>query len=166
VHLKRLICTESVRLELQTTMPPEPEAGSDRQRFVASTKETVLGELADLMALSGRIGSVNRLRADLIGREKKATTGLVNGVAVPHVRTREARQFLIGFARSTPGIEFGCLDQGLAHVFFVLVAPPFDDTLYLRVYRQLAEAFLHPGSIGPLMAATSDGELLRVLKAL
>jgi hypothetical protein len=48
----------------------------------------------------------------------------------------------------------------------VLVAPPFDDALYLRVYRQLAEAFLHPGSIAPLMAATNEGELLRVLKSL
>jgi PTS system fructose-specific IIC component len=166
MHLARLVCPESIRLELQTAMPPEPEAGNDRQRFVASIKEAVLGELAELIALSGRVGSVNRLRADLISREKKATTGLANGVAVPHVRTREARQFLIGFARSTPGVEFDCLDRGPAHVFFVLVAPPSDDTLYLRVYRQLAEAFLHPGSIAPLMAATSDGELLRALKSL
>jgi mannitol/fructose-specific phosphotransferase system IIA component (Ntr-type) len=166
MHLARLICPESIRLELQTTMPPEPEDGSDRQRFVTSVKEAVLGELAELIALSGRVGSVNRLRADLISREKKATTGLANGVAVPHVRTREARQFLIGFARSSPGIEFDCLDGGPAHVFFVLVAPPFDDTLYLRVYRQLAEAFLHPGSIAPLMAVNSDGELVRALKSL
>lgn len=166
MHLARLICPEAIRLELQTTMPPEPEEGGSRERHLWSVKEAVLGELAELMALSGRVGSLNRLRADLIGREKKATTGLANGVAVPHVRTREARSFLIGFARSTPGIEFGCLDQGRAHVFFVLVAPPFDDTLYLRVYRQLAEAFLQPGSIAPLMAVTNEGELLRALKSL
>jgi mannitol/fructose-specific phosphotransferase system IIA component (Ntr-type) len=164
VHLARLICPELIRLEMRTVMPPAPEGDADRQHQVWSIKEAVLDELAELVSATGRVGSVNRLRADLVSREKKATTGLANGVAVPHVRTREARELLIGFARSTPGIEFGCLDGGLAHVFFVLVAPPFDDTLYLRIYKQLAEAFIHPGATAALLAAASEGEVIRVLK--
>jgi fructose PTS system EIIBC or EIIC component len=166
MHLARLMCPELIRLELQTRTPPEPEPGYDRPRFVWSIKEAVLGELAELIALSGRVGSVNRLRADLVSREKKATTGLVHGIAVPHVRTREARELLIGFARSTPGIEFDCLDDRPAHIFFVLVAPPFADKLYLRFYKQIAEAFIVPDATATLMAATSEGEVIRVLKEL
>jgi len=166
MNLARLVPPELIRMEMQTRMPPIPEEGYDRQRFVWSIKESVLGELAELVALSGRVGSVNRLRADLINREKKATTGLANGVAVPHVRTREAREFLIGFARSTPGIEFDCLDGGPARLFFVLIAPPFDDTLYLRIYKQLAEAFTYRDAAATLLAAGSEGEVIRLLKSL
>ncbi len=166
MNLARLISPELVLLELRTTTPAEPEEEYDRQRFVWSIKEAVLGELAELLALSGRVGSVNRLRQDLINREKKATTGLANGVAVPHVRTREAREFLLGLARSTPGVEFDCLDGGLAHIFFVLVAPPFDDNVYLRIYKQIAEAFTFRDAATTLMQAANEGEIIRALKCL
>jgi len=164
--LGRMLKPELIRLELQTARPEEPEEPYDRQRFVWSIKEAVLDELAGLAARSGRIGSVNRLRADLISREKKATTGLANGVAVPHVRTREAREFVAAFARSTPGLEFDCLDGGLAHLFIVLIAPPYDDTQYLRIYKQLAEAFVHKDAARVLMEAADEGEIVRAFKEL
>jgi len=166
MNLARLIRPECIRLELRTIPPPEPEEEADRPRYVWQVKEAVIGELAELMALSGRIGSENRLRNDLVNREKKATTGLGQGVAVPHVRSREAREFLIGFARSTPGLPFDALDGGPAHIFFVLVAPPYDDTQYLRIYKQIAEAFsFHDPSL-ELMQASSEGEIIRILKDL
>jgi PTS system fructose-specific IIC component len=109
---------------------------------------------------------VNRLRCDLVNREKKATTGLSNGVAVPHVRTREAREFVVAFARSTPGLEFDSLDGQPAHLFIALVAPPYDDTLYLRIYKQLAEAFVNKDAARILMVARDEGEVIRAFKEL
>ncbi len=166
MNLARLIRPECIRLELRTTPFPEPEEEADRPRLVWQLKEAVIGELAELMAMSGRIGSEKRLRADLINREKKATTGLGQGVAIPHVRTREAREFLIGFARSTPGLPFDALDGEPAHIFFVLVAPPYDDVQYLRIYKQIAEAFSFRDPSRALMEATTEGEVIRILKEL
>ena len=166
MNLARYMSTDLIRLELETALPPEPEEDYDRARYVWSIKEAVLTELADLMASSGRVGSTNRLRSDLINREKKATTGLAHGIAVPHVRTREAREFLVGFARSNAGVEFDCLDDGLAHVFLILLAPPYDDTLYLRVYRQLAEAVTYRDAARRMLDARDEGEVIRVLKDL
>jgi len=166
MNLARLIRPELIRLELRTTPPPEPEEENGRARYLWAIKEAVIGELAEMMALSGRVGSVNKLRLDLINREKKATTGLGMGVAVPHVRTREAREMLLGFARSTPGVPFDCLDGGLAHIFFVLVAPPYDDTQYLKIYKQIAEAFSFRDPTQVLMQAESEGEIIRALKGL
>lgn len=164
--LGRMLKPELIRLELETVRPAEPEEPYDRQRFVWSIKEAVLDELAGLVAISGRIGSVNRLRNDLVNREKKATTGLANGVAVPHVRTREAREFVVAFARSTPGLEFDCFDGERAHLFIALVAPPYDDTLYLRIYKQLAEAFVNKDAARILMEARDEGEIIRAFKEL
>lgn len=166
MNIARLIRPELIRLELRTQMPPEPAEPFDRDRFVWCIKEAVIGELVDLMDLSGRIGNTKRLRSDLLNREKKASTGLSDGVAVPHVRTREAREFLLAFARSTPGVEFGCQDGRRAHIFFAMVSPPYDDTHYLRIYKQLAEAITYRDAARMLMEARNEGEVLRALKAI
>ncbi|MBD3237837.1 MAG: hypothetical protein GF330_14130 [Candidatus Eisenbacteria bacterium] len=164
MNLARLIRPELIRLEMHTTMPPEPEEPFDRDRFLWSVKEAVIGELVELLELSGRIGNSNKLRNDLINREKKASTGLSDGIAVPHVRTREAREFVMAFARSTPGIAFDCQDGKPAHIFFAMVSPPYDDTQYLRIYKRLAEAVTYQGIAHTLLAAEDEGEVLRALK--
>ncbi len=166
MNLARYIRPEQIRLELTTQVPPEPEEPYDRSRYVWSIKELVLEELAGLVGAAGRIGNVHKLYLDLVNREKKATTGLAYGVAIPHVRTREAREFLMAFARCTPGIPFDSLDGGMAHLFFVFVAPPYDDTLYLRIYKQMAEAFTFHDAARAFMEAQDEGEILRALKAI
>ena len=166
MNLARLIKPELIRLELETVMPSEPEDPHNHERFLWSIKEDVLGELTDLLASGGRVGNLNRLRTDLINREKKASTGIGRGLAIPHVRTREAREFTMAFARSTPGIAFDAIDQEPAHLFFTFIAPPYDDTLYLKIYKQLAEAFTFSDVAAAFMAAEDEGEILRTLKQL
>jgi mannitol/fructose-specific phosphotransferase system IIA component (Ntr-type) len=167
MNLARLIQPELIRLELRTQMPPkpaEPMEPPDRERFLWCVKEAVIGELVDLLDLSGRIGNTKRLRTDLVNREKKASTGLSDGIAVPHVRTREAREFVMAVARSTPGVAFGCQDGRPAHIFFAMVSPPYDDTLYLRIYKRIAEAVTYRGAMRTLLEARDEHEVLRALK--
>jgi mannitol/fructose-specific phosphotransferase system IIA component (Ntr-type) len=166
MNLARYIRPEQIRLELQAQAPPEPEEPYDRRRYIWSIKEQVIEELAGLVASGGRIGNLRKLYLDLVNRERKATTGLAHGVAIPHVRTREAREFLMAFARSTPGIEFDSLDAGLSHLFFVFIAPPYDDTQYLRIYKQIAEAFTYGNATRSFMDARDEGEIIRALKHL
>lgn len=167
MNLARLLKPEHVLLELATVdLPEEERAEIPRPQYVARIKESVLAELVDLVNRSGRVSNRNKLLQDLINRERKATTGLSSGVAIPHVRTIYAKELLVGFARSTPGVEFDCLDNQPAHLFFVMVAPPYDDTIYLRLYRQLAEAFSQRDFRMEFMAAQSEGEVLRLVKAM
>jgi fructose PTS system EIIBC or EIIC component len=165
MNLARLLRPELILLELSTVNPAEEERETiTREQYVWQTKERVLQELVDLVCRSNRVSNRNKLSLDLINRERKATTGLASGVAIPHVRTIYAKELLVGFARSTPGVEFDCLDGGLAHLFFIMVAPPYDDTAYLKLYRQLAEAFSIRDFRGEFMAAESEGEVLRLVK--
>jgi PTS system fructose-specific IIC component len=165
MNLARLLKAEQILLELETKDRPEEERGElSRSQYVWETKESVLDELVGVVDRSGRVSNRNKLLQDLINRERKATTGLANGVAIPHVRTIYAKELLVGFARSTPGVEFDCLDNHKAHLFFVMVAPPYDDTAYLRLYRQLAEAFSLRDFRADFMAAQSEGEILRLVK--
>jgi fructose PTS system EIIBC or EIIC component len=165
MNLARMLKPEHILLELQTReWSDEERADTPQDQYVWKIKESVLDELAELVTRSNRISNRNKLYLDLLNRERKATTGLSNGVAIPHVRTIYAKELLVGFARSTAGVEFDCLDGGRAHLFFVMVAPPYDDTAYLKLYRQLAEAFSIRDLRAEFMAAENEGEILRVIK--
>lgn len=165
MNLARLLKPELILLELETRDVPEEEREEiPPEQYLWDIKGRVLGELADLVNRSGRVSNRNKLLQDLISRERKATTGLSCGVAIPHVRTIYAKELLIGFARSTQGVGFDCLDEAPAHLFFVMVAPPYDDTAYLKFYRQMAEAFSVRDYREEFMAAQSEGEVMRLVK--
>jgi mannitol/fructose-specific phosphotransferase system IIA component (Ntr-type) len=164
MHLGRLLKQEMILLELETTNPPIPEEPYHHDRYIWGIKDSVLKELAELMSRSGRVGNTTRLFKDLQNRERKATTGIGRGFAIPHVRTREAREFLFGLARSTPGVHFDAMDQDPVHIFLTFVAPPHDDQLYLTIYRRIAEAITTTTVLDDLMAARDEGEILRAMK--
>jgi len=163
IRLTRWLKPPQVRLELSTRTPDETPEGWSRDRLVWSVKEPVLGELADLLETTGRIVNRTKLLTDLVNRERKSTTGIGEGIAIPHVRTMQAREFAICFARSTPGVEFGAIDGAPVHFFFAVVAPPYDDKLYLETYRSIGELFRAEGARKALLEADSEHEIIRII---
>jgi mannitol/fructose-specific phosphotransferase system IIA component (Ntr-type) len=153
-----------IKLELEARNPAPEDPPLPREKYIWQAKEIVLLELAELVTSGGRASSTNKLLADLLNREKKASTGLVRGIAIPHVRTQNAREMIFAFARSTPGIEFDCLDGEPAHLFFVIVAPPYDDQVYLRIYKQMAMAFQSTDVKEEFLSATTPGEVIRAMR--
>ena len=130
---------------------------------VWAVKLEVLAVLTECVASTGRVGSVKKLLADLVNREKKASTALGRGLAVPHVRTKQAKRFLLAFARSTRGLPFGAPDGSPVHLFFCVCAPPYDDRFYLEVYRGIGRLFGFAEARRALMEARDAHEVLRVL---
>ncbi len=169
MNLARRLRSELILLELETTdLPPEEREEIPPEKYLRSQKERILTEIVDLLDRSGRVARAPRLREDLVNREKKAPTGLKYGVAIPHVRTKQVKEFLFAVARSTPGLEYACLDGEPAHLFFVLVAPPWDDSTYLKVEKKLAEAFSISGFdlTREFLEASSEGEIIRAVRRL
>lgn len=167
MNLARHLDPELILLELRTTDLPEEEREEiPREKYVLAQKEKILAELVELLARSDRVANRNKLLTDLWNREKRAGTGLKMGIAVPHVRTGHVKECLFAFARSTKGLEFGCLDGRPAHLFFVLVTPPYEDALYLRLYKQLATAFSYAGEelLREFLEARDAGEILRAMR--
>lgn len=163
MKLTRYLKPAQVKLELATTDPPEIPEGANPQKIRAMTKESVLREIADLFASSGMVANKSKLFTDLVNRERKASTAIGNGIAVPHVRTMQARQFIIAFARSTLGVDFDSADGKPAHLFFAVVAPPYNDDLYLKVYREMALIFGKEEKVSLLMAAKSEHEVIKIV---
>lgn len=117
----------------------EEETPDQRQRRERRDKDRLLEVIADLLDASGAVSSRNKLLRDLDHRERKATTAIAPGIAIPHVRSMQVREFVMGYLRlPEPGWPFLSLDGEPTRHFFILASPPWDDRLYHQIYKELA----------------------------
>ncbi len=165
MHISRALTEELVQLEMTTVIEPLAEGGSFN-KWRQRGKELVLDELVTLLEKGNRIGNRTKLLTDFINRERKATTAIGDGIAIPHIRSMQAREFMVAFARSTEGYDFDSPDGQLTHIFFVMAAPPYDDSLYLRVFKSLMEMLQYDSFRQELMEVTQPGELLRAIRSM
>jgi len=165
MNLSRYLTENVVKLEM-TTAIESPNDGASIEKWRQQNKELILQELVDLLESGYRIGNKSKLFIDFINRERKASTGIGHGVAVPHIRSMQAKDFMMAFARSTPGYDFDAIDNQPTHLFFVMAAPPYDDALYLKAFKALAETLQYDSFRQELMTAQSPGEVIRAFRAM
>jgi PTS system fructose-specific IIC component len=168
VNVLRFLDANCVRLEMETapTEPPPDESDAARARRERDDKERALEEFAHLLEPSGAVVNANKLTRDLINRERKATTAVLPGIAVPHVRTLQVRRFVMGFTRAAgDGLPFASLDGAPSKLFFILVSPPYDDRTYLQVYRELAQVAQDEDIVQKLIEAREVQDVFNALRA-
>ncbi len=165
MRLSRYLTPELIELNLDSLVDLDFPEDTSEQRRVRETKERVVGVLSMVLNRSGRVRNAQRLFRDLHNREKKATTGIGGGVAMPHVRTLQVKEFVIAFARSDSGLEFDSLDGKPVRIFFPMASPPDDDRFYLRVYRSLSEILSFEDSVRRLAEAADPHEVLRIIRS-
>jgi PTS system fructose-specific IIC component len=165
MKLSRYLTEEVVKLEMVTVIEP-PAEGTSLKRWREDSKRLIINELVELLENGSRIGNRTKLVNDFVNREKKATTGIGHGVAIPHIRSLQAKDLMLAFARSTSGYDFESLDDQPTHLFFIMAAPPYDDTLYLKVFKTLSQMLQHQSFRDELMQVGSPGEIIRAMKSM
>ncbi len=98
----------------------------------ASTREAALRELAALVAVRCGRFTEEILYKTLLEREALGSTGIGNGVALPHGMVAGLDEILLCFGRSRTGVPFDAIDGGLVYFFIVLLAPAGQPQSYLR----------------------------------
>lgn len=164
MDISRYLKPELIKLEMGTEINVDPDSSLHPDKILWMRKEAILKELVDLLDKSGKVGNKRKLLIDLVNRERKATTGIGQGIAFPHVRTMQAKEFIMGLARSKNGYDFDSLDHEPVHLFFVMAAPPYDDALYLKVFKALAEILRFDYFREELLNADSEHEIIRAVK--
>jgi PTS system fructose-specific IIC component len=157
---------EMIRLDMQCEFAPPADDSGYSKKQLAGMKEAILEELADLLDFSGKVSNKRKLVNDLFNREKKATTAIGHGIAVPHVRTMQAKEFAIAIGRKAEGYEFDAPDGLPVRLFFCMAAPPYDDTLYLKVFKALAERLQYQEFVDNLLTASDPHLIIRAFKEL
>jgi mannitol/fructose-specific phosphotransferase system IIA component (Ntr-type) len=164
MQISKFLKPELIKLEMETNIEFPADSQIHPQKRMMLMKQGILKELVDLLDKSGKVVNKKKLLLDFFNREKKATTGIGGGIAIPHIRSMQAREFILGFSRSRWGYEFDSLDKKLVHIFFVMAAPPYDDKLYLRIFKALAEMLQYGQFIQKLLEVSTEYEIIRAIQ--
>lgn len=89
----------------------------------AEDKLSALKELVDVLVKTGKASNGDDILKVLLEREKLGSTGIGNGVAIPHSKSDVANELLVCLGRSIKGVEFESMDGKPVHLFFLLVVP-------------------------------------------
>ena len=102
------------------------------------TKKQVLEELIDTLVLNKPGIDRERLMKVLLERERLGSTGIGDGIAIPHGKLKDMDELVLSFGRSTEGIDFESMDGKPVHLFFLLVAPESCSGIHLRALARIA----------------------------
>ncbi len=129
------------------------------------TKEESLKEIVALMESSPHILDKDDLLENLMERERLETTGIGDGIALPHARTDSVDQLVIGFGRSEEGIEYDSLDGKLVHILFFIAAPKTSSTKVLKVLAKISRLLNKENFRKALLAANTKQEIQELLRS-
>lgn len=130
----------------------------------AETKEGVLRELSEV--ISGMVPSLpaDRLTSILMERESLGSTGIGDGVAIPHGKVAGIERLVAAFGRSRKGVQFHSLDGKPAHLFFVIMAPEYSAGMHLKALARISRLLKDERFRKSLLEAADADELRRILQ--
>lgn len=129
----------------------------------ARDKKGALEELAE--AIANQEPSVDKaaLVKVLMEREQLGTTGIGDGVAIPHGKLNDIRGPIISFGRRREGLDFDSIDGQPTYIFFLLVAPDNSSGIHLQVLAKIAKMLKSSAFRQRLMSAESTKELYQTI---
>lgn len=134
--------------------------------LAAADKEGVIRELVHLLVKAGEIKPVEeeKLSPILLAREALGSTGIGQGVGIPHGKSSCVKELIAAFGLSKRGVNFDSLDGEPAHIFFLLVAPEDSAGPHLkalaRISRLLKDRFFRES----LKEAKDEKQILRIIQ--
>jgi PTS system nitrogen regulatory IIA component len=136
------------------------------QDLKATGKKDVLEELVHVFAeQNGGMDSETMVRV-LLEREKLGSTGIGDGIAIPHGKLAGIEEILVGFGRSRAGVDFNSLDGRPVHLFFIIMAPDTSSAKYLKVLAKISRMLKDPKMRKDLLEAASVDDLYRIIETM
>lgn len=127
-------------------------------------KKSVVREMAKHLCDIKAVGNIEDFTQAVLEREELGSTGIGNGVAIPHARTKTVKGFVIGFGRSVEGVDFEAIDEQKVNLIFLMGADPSQLNLYLRLLAELSKMLMdHSFRKGLIEAATGE-EVVNIIK--
>jgi PTS system nitrogen regulatory IIA component len=127
----------------------------------ARTKRAVLAELSEIFTRD-HSGIQSEAMVDvLLDREKLGSTGIGDGIAIPHGKLKGLDSLVISFGRSREGIDFDAIDGKPVHIFFLLMAPESSTGQHLKALAKISRMLKDQEFRSDLMSARSAEEIYR-----
>jgi nitrogen PTS system EIIA component len=131
--------------------------------LIATDKPAVLAELCSAVARVHSGLSQGRLTEVLLEREKLGSTGVGEGVAIPHGKLPGVPGLLAAFGRSSRGVDFDAIDKRPAQLFFVLFAPENSAGIHLKALARISRLFKSAAFRRGILEARDRGGVYRLI---
>jgi len=130
----------------------------------ATTKRELLVELSQAISTSEDEIDGERLLTVLLEREDLQSTGIGDGVAIPHGKMSGLSRLVASFARSREGVDFESIDGQPSHLFFLLVVPEHSGGQHLKALARISRFFRDASFRKALMEAESSDDVFRAIE--
>jgi PTS system nitrogen regulatory IIA component len=108
------------------------------------TKKEILLELVEPLKETNLIDNVDAVVKIIMEREKLGSTGIGDGVAIPHGKMKNIDNIICAVGRSQEGVDFDAVDRRPVHIFFLVLAPEDSASLHLKVLSRISKILRDP----------------------
>lgn len=125
----------------------------------ATTKEAAIDEMVAKLVEAGVVSDFEAFKAGIVARENQTSTGLGDGIAMPHAKNAAVKEATVLFAKSNKGVDYASLDGQPTDLFFMIAAPEGANDTHLAALAELSKFLLADGFASKLRAASSAEEV-------
>lgn len=126
----------------------------------ATTKEAVIDEMINSLVDNGVVTDFDVFKAGIMAREAQTSTGLGDGIAMPHSKNAAVKEATVLFAKSNRGVDYESLDGQPTDLFFMIAAPEGANDTHLAALAELSKYLMQDGFADRLRKVTSPDEVI------
>ncbi|BDR61073.1 PTS fructose transporter subunit IIABC [Lactobacillus xylocopicola] len=130
----------------------------------ATDKEEAIKEMAALEVKTGIVNDEEEFIKSIWARENESTTGIGDGIAMPHARNKAINKARVLFAKSAKGIDYNALDGQPVYLFFMITAPDGADNTHLQALAKLSGLLIDPELVKALKQAQTPEEVIQLFE--
>ncbi len=130
----------------------------------SKNKKDVIKELVDVLVKSGKIKDKKRMVQILMEREELGSTGIGQGIAIPHGKSDTVSELTAAFGLSQEGISFDALDGESVNIFILLVAPEGAAGQHLKALARISSLLKDKYFRKSLLSAKSPEEIVKIIQ--
>ncbi|MFT8884487.1 MAG: fructose-specific PTS transporter subunit EIIC [Liquorilactobacillus hordei] len=125
----------------------------------ATTKQEAIDEMVHQYYVTGVINDEELYKKDIVAREAQSTTGIGDGIAMPHAKDKAVQRATVMFAKSEGGVDYASLDGNPVHLFFMIAAPEGANDTHLKALATLSGLLINPDLVASLKKAQTPEEV-------
>ncbi|MFP1647124.1 PTS fructose transporter subunit IIABC [Enterococcus mundtii] len=125
----------------------------------ATDKKGAIDEMVQKMYDAGRISDIETYKQGILAREAQTSTGLGDGIAMPHAKNAAVKEATVLFAKSKKGVDYEALDGQPTFLFFMIAAPEGANDTHLQALAALSRLLIDPDFVGKLKEAGTPEEV-------
>ncbi|MDG3027887.1 fructose-specific PTS transporter subunit EIIC [Streptococcus sp. ST2] len=131
----------------------------------ATDKEGVINEMIQSLVDNGVVTDFETFKAGIMNREAQTSTGLGDGIAMPHSKNEAVKEATVLFAKSNKSVDYASLDGQPTDLFFMIAAPEGANDTHLAALAELSKYLMKPGFADKLRQASTPDQVIAAFDA-